>query len=130
MADDIQLTKRKKSYFSKVEAAREALASRSYEIVKIQLRIIKEALKHGDYKSAAAANQFLLEHTQDAEGNRPIVGSIDKKAEESVGSLQPSIQIGFNIGGLLPAARLPEPGKPVVIDITPLDGAHEPEPTK
>lgn len=111
----------KKGYFTKVQAARDALAARSYELVKLQLRIIKLALRKGDHETAAKANQFLMEHVLDSEGNRPIGPSVDKKTESAAeaGKLQPAVQIGFNLGGLVPQHQLPQPGKPLIIDITP-----------
>jgi len=119
----------KRGYFNKVATAREALAARSYELVKLQLRIIKLALRKGDHETAAKANQFLMEHVIDAEGNRPIGPSVDKKVEQvEAGKSGPAVQIGFNIGGLLPGQTQPQT-QPVVIDITPItDGKPDKNP--
>lgn len=105
----------KKSYFSKVEAAREALKARAYELVKLQIRIVKEALKAKDFETAAKANQFLLEHAPpDENGLRVLTESIDKAKEEGGKSL-PTVNIGFILGALTPKV-LPEA---VVIDVEP-----------
>lgn len=113
----------RRGYFSKVEAAREALRNRSFELIKLQMRIIKLAIKKGDLETAAEANQFLLDHVPSGDtGVRVLEVSVDKKTQEVAVNSQPSIQIGFNLGGLLPAGKpTPAPEQPIVIDVTPIE---------
>ncbi len=87
--------------FSSVRKAREALKERAHELLDLQISIIKAALAEGDFETAAKANQFLIEHVPDEDGERMIDSSPDKKQIDSAGSSKgPSITIGVAIGGL------------------------------
>lgn len=111
---------RHRGYFTRVESAREALKARAYEILKLYIHNAKLATKKGDYDTAKKSYQWLMEHMPpDAGGERVVVHSVDK-AVEVTGKLQPSVSIGFTIGGLVPNKQLKAGDDPVVVDITPI----------
>lgn len=99
--------------FSRVDKARDLLASKAEKIVKDLMVASEVASKKGDSRPA----EFILTHitVTDDQGkeHRPLSSSIDKQLAES-GPSGPTIQIGF----LLPGMQMPSNVK--VIDVTPV----------
>jgi hypothetical protein len=96
-----------RSPFPKVAAAREALKAKALEIYEMQMLIIKEALAAQDFKVAADANQFLMEHMPaDEDGTRLLGAGVDVRAAETKPT-GPTINIGFALGGIPDQKALP-----------------------
>lgn len=106
-------------YFSRVKEAREVLKNKAADILEMQIAIIQLAIAKGDFETAAKANQFLLEHMPEEDGERMIEISVDKPKQVEKGS-GPHIQIGFALGGI-PASQGALPEAPVTIDVTPTE---------
>lgn len=109
-----------KSFFPRVKEAREALKEKALQLFQTQLLIIEAALNAGDFETAANANQWLIDHTPDEDGTRMIDISVDKPKQ--VERALPSIQIGFQLGGMSQPKQLPEVS---VVDVTPKDKKEE-----
>lgn len=109
-----------KVYFPRVKEAREALRERAIEIYEMQMRIIQEALASKDFETAAKANQFLMTHLPpDEDGVRLLDADIDAKTTGAQSS-GPSIQIGFQLGGMTaPPKALPTVTEQPIIDVEP-----------
>ena len=96
-----------RKYFSSVAAAREALRVRSHEILKLYLANAKRAMKAGDHEVVMKSLQWLMEHAPaDEAGQRMVESSVDKVVEAR-GSTGPTIQLGFNLGGMPVQKALP-----------------------
>lgn len=115
----------KKQFFSSIQEAREIIRAGAVEYITMQKKIIEEALKAGDYETAAKANQWLIEHAPaDSDGARIIDQSVDKPKESDSKPTGPQINIGFALGGLNQPKELPPPEtkqlpSPEVIDVEP-----------
>ncbi len=93
--------------------AREKLAEKAEEILNLQLLIIKQAITAGDYETAAKANQFLIEHMPNQDGETMVDVSVDKPKQIEQKGGAPQINIGFALGGITPKA-LPQPAVEVI----------------
>lgn len=110
-----------KNPFPKVREAREALRAKAMEIYEMQMRIIAEALAAQDFEVAAKANQFLMSHLPpDENGVRLLDADIDAPGKGGREAMGPSIQIGFQLGGMTaPPRALPTVRELPTIDIEP-----------
>ena len=99
--------------FRSVKKAREALKEKALEILQEFRDTIREARASGKYEEALKAQQWLIDHIPDEDGERLLESSVDKPKQVEQGR-GPLVQIGFKLGGT-DQARLQEP----VIDITP-----------
>ncbi len=97
-------------YFPKVKAAREKLAARAQELIDLQFKIIKDAMKAEKFEVAASANQWMIEHLPSEDGVTILDQGIDKPkvVEAKTG---PSINIGFALGGM------PQKALPAVVEV-------------
>ena len=87
--------------FPRVKAAREALRVKAEIILSDFQILIKEAAAAGKYDAALSAQQWLIEHLPDEDGERVVNISVDKpkQIEQYNG---PSIMIGLPLGGMTP----------------------------
>lgn len=100
--------------FPRVREAREALRAKAMEIYETQMRIVAEALAAQEYEVAAKANQFLMAHLPpDSDGTRLIDADIDAPGRPGRDAMGPSIQIGFQLGGM----TAPPKALPTVIEL-------------
>ena len=91
----------KNGLFSKVKIAREALRARAEELLDEHFNTIREARIAGDFETAVKAQQWLLEHMPNEEGEKLLDTSIDKQvADHGPKQLGPTIQFGISIGGV------------------------------
>lgn len=105
-----------KEYFPRVKEAREALRERAIEVLETYLTIISEARAKGDLETAEKAARWLLEHMPNEAGERLIDSSASKPTVETQSqSSLPTINIGFQLGGVKQQKALPE-----VVDVTPV----------
>lgn len=109
----------KGNYFPKVREARQKLAEKAQEILEEYLLNIQAAKLKGDHETALKGLQWLIEHMPDEEGESMVNSSIDKAKEKQIGGGGPTIQIGFQLGGITtPPKALPDPE---VIDVKPTE---------
>lgn len=109
-------TPQPKDYFPKVKEARDAIKAKALDLFELQLKLIMEAVNKGEIEAALDANQWLMEHMPNEDGDRMIDPSGAKAPKEvETGPKGPTIQIGIALGGVgtkqLPSAN--------IIDITP-----------
>lgn len=106
MANDIP----RRNYFPKVKEAREALKAKALELYELQEKAIRAALEAGEYEVAIKAIQWLQEHLPADDGVTAIDSSIDTPKPAEKGSATPTIQIGFQLGGIpMGQPQLPAP---------------------
>ena len=103
-------------HFSSVRRARAAIRERAFELLSDYITVLKQAASAGDYETAVKGYQHLLEHMPDEDGEKMIDISIDKPKQVDKGS-GPSIQIGFQLGGLPTQPQLQES---TFIDVEPI----------
>jgi hypothetical protein len=98
-----------KSPFPKVKEAREALKEKALELFEEYRSMIREAREKGEYEIAAKHIQWLIEHMpMDEDGSTMVDPSVDKPKPETKAT-GPSINIGFNLGGIESPKELPLP---------------------
>ena len=104
----------KRVYFSKVKEAREKISSEALELYDMYKGLIRDAIVAHDFETASKGLQFIMDHIPaDSEGTRLLDPSVDKPKQVE-GNKGPTIQIGFQLGGVNIPSELP-----VAIDITP-----------
>lgn len=110
-------------YFSRVKEARAVLKEKAKDILDMQIQIIQLAIAKGDFETAAKANQFLLTHMTDDDGQHLLDMDVDKpkQVEQHSG---PQISIGFALGGIPQSQQ----ALPAVIDITPKSDDDDKDP--
>ena len=112
----------KRHYFPRIKEAKQALQSKALELYELQEKAIRAALDAGEYEVAIKAIQWLQAHIgADDEGNTPISADIDIPKQLEKGSSAPTIQIGFQLGGIpMGQPQLPPQAEPSVkiLDVT------------
>ena len=104
----------KRVYFSKVREAREKISSEALELYDMYKGLIRDAIIAQDFETASKGLQFIMDHIPaDSEGTRLLDPSVDKP-KQIEGNKGPTIQIGFQLGGVSTPSELP-----IAIDITP-----------
>ena len=99
--------------FSSVRKAREALKERAFELLDGYIAVIKQAAASGDYETATKGYQYLLEHMPEEDGQRMIEISVDKPVQVEAPK-GPTIQIGFQLGGVNEPKQIEAPAIEVV----------------
>jgi hypothetical protein len=103
----------------RIQAAREYMISKAKERIEQMEMIVVQAMAKGEFEVAMEAIKWLQEHTPaDENGLRPLDQSVDKRVVAADDHSGPSINIGFNLGGVGKAKELPLPTTEV-IDVTP-----------
>lgn len=106
------------SPFSKVREAREAIKAKSLALFELHMKLIKTALDTGDLEEAGKNIRWLSEHMpSEDDGTTMLSGSVDNGtgSEKSSG---PTIQIGFQLGGVPVQKALPEPEEaPIDVEV-------------
>lgn len=96
----------KKTHFSSIRKAREALQAQAHEIVTAYLSVIETARTEGHLDIAAESLQWLLAHIPaDTDGLRVVETSVDKPAGAATD--RPTINIGIAVGGVPDRPALP-----------------------
>lgn len=112
---------RRERLFSKVKEARELLKQEAETILRAYMKTIQMAIAAGQYEPALKAQQWLIDHLPNEDGQRLLDVSVDKIPVETENK-GPQIQISVALGGLpKPQSQLPSP----VIDITPIHGTDD-----
>lgn len=104
-------------FFSKVRIARELLREKAEEIFAEYMDVLKLAKERGDHKVAMEGLQYLMDHMpSDDDGSRMVEPSVDKQQQQIQQDTRPSIQIGIQVGGVLPTAKKALP--PIKTEVT------------
>lgn len=82
-----------------VRKAREKLAAEADTIIEEFRAMIRMAAAQGEYEAALKAQQWLVDHIPNEDGQRVIDGTTDKVQVEA-GPKGPLIQIGIIQGGI------------------------------
>ena len=93
-------------HFPRIREARELLLAQAEELIKLKLKIAKEALDARNYDAANDAVNFLLLHMPSVEGKTVIDQDIDKPKLDTKTSI-PVINIGVALGGINKPKELP-----------------------
>ncbi len=102
---------------SSVRKARARLQEEADKILKDFQSMIGMACAQGEYEAALKAQQWLLEHVPDEEGQRVIGPSVDKTQVIDTGPKGPLIQIGIMQSGVGKLTEAPA----ITIEATPVD---------
>src|SRR5437773_12439192 len=109
--------------FPRAKEAREALRDKALVIFGLYIRLIENAMAAQDYETAEKALRFLQEHMpKDEDGATMLDPSVDKKPDKPTGPVGPTVNIGFQLGGVRPVQALPALE---VIDVKDEDGPDE-----
>lgn len=110
--------------FSSVRKARELLREKAAEVYEKYMHLAEHAVNKGDFETAEKIYRYLLEHTADEDGSALLAQSVDKPKQEAI-KQGPTVNIGFQLGGITSQPTLPEPTiEAITVNVEPRDTDH------